>query len=54
MTIGGVEETNSGDNEEGDIESRDDDEVNKSNIMNELSMVMVAKAKRQVKILPKT
>jgi hypothetical protein len=44
VTIG-VEDTNSGDDEEGDIESRDDDEVNKSNIIKKLSTV--ANAKRQ-------
>jgi hypothetical protein len=32
VTIG-VEDTNSGDDEEGDIDSQDDDEVNKSNII---------------------
>ncbi len=44
MTIG-MEYTDSGDDEEGDIESRDDDEVNKINIINELSRWQTPKDK---------
>ena len=44
VTIG-MEYTNSGDDKEGDIESRDDDEVNKINIINELSRWQTPKNK---------
>ena len=44
VTIG-MEYTDSGDDEEGDIESRDDDEVNKINIINELSRWQTPKDK---------